>query len=40
MNTQDAQAIPPWVRYFLVHVVKRCLKIAIVWIEEIQAACK
>jgi hypothetical protein len=40
MNTQDAQAIPPWVRHFLVHVVKRCLKIAIVWIEEIQAACK
>jgi hypothetical protein len=40
MNTQDAQAIPPWVRHFLIHVVKRSALILVKWIEEIQAACK
>ena len=36
MNQQDAQAIPAWLRHFLVHVVKRGLSIFIKWIEDMQ----
>lgn len=28
---------PPWLRYFLVHVVKRCCGILLRWIEEVEA---
>ncbi len=38
MNTQEVQGMPPWVRHFLVHVVKRCAMIVVKWIEDMQEA--
>jgi hypothetical protein len=33
-----ADGMPPWVRYFLVHVLKRICCTLLSWIEEVQKA--
>ena len=34
----DFGDIPPWLRYFFIHVVGRCLRILDKWIEELKQA--
>lgn len=36
----DYSGIPPWLRHFLVHVVKRCIMIWVAWINEIEKEAK
>jgi len=36
-QSQELSTIPPWVRHFLINVVKRCLGIIQKWIEDMQA---
>jgi hypothetical protein len=38
-NDSVYQSIPPWVRLFLVHVVKRCCGIIVKWIDDMQSSC-
>ena len=33
-------SIPPWLRHFLVHVVKRCAMILVKWIDGMIETCK
>jgi hypothetical protein len=36
----EAQQIPPWVRHFLVHVVKRCASTVVQWCDQMQEASR
>jgi hypothetical protein len=38
-NDSVYQSIPPWVRLFLIHVVKRCCGILVKFIDDMQASC-
>jgi len=38
MDKFNVTDIPPWIRHFLVHVVKRCANILVKWIEDMQKA--
>jgi hypothetical protein len=40
MNQAKYGDIPPWLRYFLIHVVKRCCGILIAWICDMEEALK
>lgn len=33
--TEPPKDIPPWLRHFLVHVVKRCAMILVKWIDDL-----
>ncbi len=36
LQRTDVQQMPPWVKHFLLHVVKRCATILIAWIDEMK----
>ena len=37
-DTQHFDGIPPWLRGFFIHVVKRCANILVKWITDMQEA--
>ena len=39
-TSPDFGGIPPWLRYFLIHVVKRCAMVFVTWINEMEKALK
>lgn len=40
LQRNDVQQIPPWVKHFLIHVVKRCAVILVAWIDEVKESSK
>lgn len=40
MDKSALKTVPPWLRHFLVHVVKRCCGVVVSWIEDVQQACE
>lgn len=40
LQRADIQQIPPWLKHFLVHVVKRCATILIAWIDEVKESSR
>lgn len=40
LKPTEAQQMPPWVRHFFIHVVKRCASIVMTWCEQMQEASK
>jgi hypothetical protein len=40
MSNNPLTTVPPWLKHFLVHVVKRCLGIIDKWIEDVRSADK
>ncbi len=35
---EDAQQIPPWLRHFLIHVVKCSAMLLVTWIDDVKEA--
>lgn len=40
LQRTDVQQMPPWVRHFFLHVVKRCATILIAWIDEMKESSR
>ncbi len=40
LQRTEVQQIPPWVRHFFLHVVKRCAVILVAWIDEMKECSK
>jgi hypothetical protein len=40
MDQVKADDMPSWLRYCLVHIVKRCLCIILRWIEDVERGAK
>ncbi len=40
LQKADVQQIPPWVRHFMLHVVKRCCMTIVAWIDQMNEASK
>jgi hypothetical protein len=40
LKPAEAQQIPPWLRHFFIHVIKRCAVILVAWIDDVKEMSK
>lgn len=36
LQAVEVKQIPPWLKHFLIHVVKRCAVILVAWIDDVK----